>query len=224
MKAARERVRRRVVRVVGLAGWLWGATGAQATDLNLRVESGGQPAVTVSPGATVSYAVVGELSDAASQGLALFSFDLTFSGGGLAPAATPVTAPLTSFAVPAGLNNPQGFGGVPTGGVLRQVGGAQNTINNSFGAFPVGSVTTGVGLAGAPVVLASGQLTAPVTPGSYTLTASGVVANVIRTGATGTPVWDVEPAAPGNLLALTVTVQSTATKATFGRQPGKGKR
>ena len=46
--------------------------------------------------------------------------------------------------MPAGVNNPQGFGGVPGPGGLLQVGGGQNTLNNSFGPYPVGAVTTGV--------------------------------------------------------------------------------
>lgn len=190
-----------------------------ATDLNLKVQSAGSSTVTVLPGAAVSYAVVGELSDALNEGLALFAFDLHFSGGPLAPANAPASSPLLSFAVPAGINNPAGFGGTPVAGALLQVGGAQNTLNNSFAPYPLGSVTTGVALPGFAATLVSGQLTAPLTPGSYMLTPSGLVANVIQAGASGVPVWKVESAVAGTLLPLTVIVQSSAAGA-----PGRSAR
>ncbi len=179
-----------------------------ATNLDVRVRSAGLGTIQVAPGALVNYVVVGELSDASSDGLALFSVDLSWNGGALAPADAPGGAPMTSFATPAGVNNPQGFGGVPIAGGLRQVGGGQNTLNNSFGPYPVGSVTTGVAQLGAAATLAAGQLTAPATPGSYTLGVSRVVANVIVAGATGTPVWRVVPAGPGALSPLVIQVQS----------------
>lgn len=187
------------------------ASGAGATDLGLRLESGGQSAVTVAPGAAVAWSAVGELSDNASDGLALFAFDLQWSGGALAPAATPVTSPMTSFARPLGLANPAGFGGTPGGvGRLLQVGGAQNTIDNTFAPYPTGGVVTGVGAPGQPVVLAAGQLTAPTTPGTYTLAASNVVANVIRPGQTGATFWRVDKASAGTVTPLVVTVGSGA--------------
>ncbi len=196
--------------VAGLVAFVVGAPLLHATNLDVRVRSAGLGNVTVAPGALVNYAVVGELSDALSDGLALFSLDLTWNGAGaLAPLATPSSAPLTSFATPAGVNNPQGFGGVPNGSGLRQVGGGQNTLNNSFGPYPVGSVITGVAQLGAPVTLATGQLTAPLTPGSYTLAVARVVANVIVAGATGTPVWRVAPAGSGTLSPLVIQVQSS---------------
>jgi hypothetical protein len=187
------------------------AAPAFATNLNVRVQSGGSSSVTVPPGATVSWAVVGELSDNLNLGLALFSVDLAWSGGPLAQAANPSSGPMVSFARPAGLTNPAGFGGTVVGGQLRQVGGAQNTINNSFAPFPLGTVITGVAAAGAPVTLASGQLTAPVTPGTYTLTPSGVVANVIRQGETGTPFWHVDRANAGTVQSLVVQVSPSVT-------------
>lgn len=184
----------------------------QATNLDLRIQSGGQGSVTVSPGAVVAYSVVGELSDGLSSGLALFSVDLSFSGGALVPASAPGSAPMLSFATPAGLNNPAGFGGTVKGGQLLQVGGGQNTIKSTFAPFPNGTVVTGVAQQGSPITLVSGSLTAPSLPGSYTLTPSGLVANVIHSGATGNPVWKVEPAGSGTLLGLTVNVQSPATE------------
>lgn len=184
------------------------APAASATDLAVSVLSGGQGSVQVAPGALVSYEARGELTDALSAGLALFSLDLAFGGGPLAPVAAPTAAPMSSFAVPAGVNNPQGFGGLPGPGGLLQVGGGQNTLNNSFGPYPVGAVTLGVAQPGAPVTLAAGQLTAPSQPGTYTLSVARVVANVIAPGATGVPVWKVEPAGPGPLAPLVIEVQS----------------
>lgn len=211
MTAERRERQARAARLVALAALLAAAPVTGATNLGARVRSGGQASVQVAPGASVPWEIIGELSDALSDGLALFSVDLGWNGGTvLAPAANPASAPMTSFAVPAGVNNPQGFGGVAFAGGLRQVGGGQNTLNNSFGPYPVGSVVTGVAQPGTPVTLAAGTLSAPVTPGTYTLSVTRVVANVIAPGASGVPVWKVEPAGAGTLSPLTVQVQSPA--------------
>ena len=177
-----------------------------ATDLNLSAEVGGRNAVRVKPGEIVSYAIVGELSDATSQGLAMVTFDLAFSGGPLTQADNPTANPMLNFATPLGLNNPAGFGGTVTDGTLVQVGGAQNTIANSFAPQPLGSVLTGVGLLGAPEVLATGTLTAPLQVGTYTLSIENVMANVVRAGETGVPFWAVDPAGVGTKTNLTVEV------------------
>lgn len=180
---------------------------AQATDLNLRFRSGGVSFITVAPGTVVNWAAVGELGDAANEGLALFSFDLQWSGGALPPAATPTTGPMLNFARPAGINNPAGFGGTASSpGRLLQVGGAQNTINNLFAPYPTGSVITGVAAPGQPATLVTGQVTAPMQPGTYSLSASNLVANVIRQGETGSPFWHVEKASTGIMTFLTVQV------------------
>jgi hypothetical protein len=193
------------------AALVFGATApAFATNLNVRVQSGGSSAVTVPPGATVNWAVVGELSDNLNAGLALFALDLTWSGGPLTQAANPTSGPMVNFTRPAGLTNPAGFGGTVVGGQLRQVGGAQNTIMNSFAPFPNGTVVTGIAAQGAPVTLASGQLVAPVAPGTYTLAPSAVVANVIRQGETGTPLWHVDRANAGTVQSLVVQVSPAA--------------
>ena len=202
---------------LGTAVIFGAAASAFATNLNVRVQSGGSSSVTVPPGATMSWAVVGELSDNLNAGLALFSVDLGFSGGPLTQAVNPTSGPMLNFTRPAGLTNPpgatnpNGFGGTIVAGQLRQVGGAQNTIKNTFAPYPNGTVLTGVAAAGAPVTLASGQLTAPVTPGTYTLTPSGLVANVIRQGETGTPFWHVDRANAGTVQSLVVQVSPTAT-------------
>jgi hypothetical protein len=179
-----------------------------ASNLDLLVESGGQTTLTVGPGATVPYQVLGELSDNLNEGLAMFSLDLSFSGGPLPPASEPSTSPMVSFDVPAGLTNPAGFGGTVAAGVLRQVGGAQNTINNSLAPYPGGTVVTGVAQNGSPQVLVSGSLTTPYKVGTYTLSPGGVMANVIRQGETGTPFWRVDPAPGGLLTPLSVIVEA----------------
>ena len=184
------------------------AVPAAASNLNLTIQSGGQGTVTVPPGANVPYDIVGVLSDDASDGLAGFSLDLSFSGGPLAKADEPSTPPMLSFDKPAGVTNPAGFGGTVVAGKLVQVGGAQNTIANVFAPYPNGNVVVDVAQIGQAVTLVTGQLTAPVTPGTYTLSMSAVVANVIQQGQDGVPFWRVEKAPPGSLTPLTVIVSS----------------
>ncbi len=179
---------------------------AAATDLNLAATSGGQALLSVAPGAPVPWVVTGELSDNGSQGLAMFAFDLSFSGGPLAPAAAPASQPMLNFTPPLGLANPAGFGGTPAAGALRQVGGAQNTIQNALAPFPNGTVITGVAAPGAPEVLATGTLMAPLAVGTYTLSVTSVMANVVRAAATGSPFWEVEAAGVGTVTHLTVEV------------------
>jgi len=179
---------------------------AAATDLNLSAESGGQNKVVVTPGATVNYAIVGELSNGGSLGLAMVSFDLSFTGGPLTQADAPSGQPMANFAAPLGLNNPAGFGGTVSDGHLVQVGGAQNTILNVFAQLPVGSVVTGITQPGAPQVIATGTLTAPTHVGTYTLDIDNVMGNVVRSGETGVPFWAVDPAGVGNKTSLTIEV------------------
>jgi hypothetical protein len=193
---------------VALAVLLAGAQGLLASNLDLHVQSGGQSSVKVGPGASVPYVIVGELTDNSNQGLAMFSIDLTFSGGPLAPASPPSTSPMVNFDKPAGLTNPAGFGGTPVAGVLRQVGGAQNTINNVLAPYPSGSVLTGVALNGDPEVLVTGSLTTPYKVGTYALTPGAVMANAIRLGETGVDFWRVDPAGPGVITPLSVTVEA----------------
>lgn len=182
---------------------------AQASDLNVSVTTtNGQTLVRVAPGASVPYVVRGELSNATSGGLAMFALDLSFTGGALAQAATPTVMPMQNFAAPFGFVNPAGFGGTPSGGNLLQVGGAQNTINNTLSPTPTGVVIQNVAQAGAPVILAAGTLNAPYHVGDFTLSAGNVLANVLQPGQTGTPFWKVDPAGAGALSGLTIRVQS----------------
>jgi len=184
---------------------------ASATGLNLSVQAGGSNTVVVGPGEHVNYSVVGELSDHASLGLAMFSFDLSYSGGALAQARAPLSDPMKRFAVPEGLNNPAGFGGTQASGMLRQVGGAQNTIRNTSAPVPIGLVLTDVGQPGSPVVLAQGGLSAPNAVGDFTLSARSLFANVIRQGETGQPFWRVDPCAAGGVQNLTIEVRAIQT-------------
>lgn len=189
------------------AGFLLAAAGpALATNLNLSVQSGGSNVVLVLPGTNVAYSVMGVLSDAASDGLAAFSIDLSLSGGPLAPADAPSGPPMVSFNRPAGLTNPAGFGGTPVAGTLVQVGGAQNTIRNVFAPFPNGTVVTGVAQQGQPLALVSGHFIAPTPQGTYTLTPSRIYANVIQPGQNGNPFWRVDKASAGTVTPLTVIV------------------
>lgn len=188
---------------------------ALAADLSVRVVSDtGLDTVTVSPGVTVNYEVLGVLSsNTDNEGLALFGFDLVFDGGALAQADTPTEAPMNNFVIPLGITNPAGFGGttdVPgREGELVQVGGGQNTINNveTNAPYPVGSVVTGLGHT--EIVLASGSLTAPDVNGTYTLSLTNLFANVIKQGETedGT-YWAVEEAGVGTIENLTVEVST----------------
>jgi hypothetical protein len=182
------------------------ASAAAATDLNLDIRANGVHLIDVGPGQTVTYTVTGTLNDNASLGLAMFCFDLTYTGGNLTQAQTPTTDPMKRFAVPEGVNNPAGYGGTLVLGQLQQVGGAQNTINNTFAPIPNGTVLTNVAQPSSPAVLAQGTIKAPDFPGTYTLTAGHLFANVIRQGETGTPFWHVDPCGAGTNQQLLVRV------------------
>lgn len=181
---------------------------ATATDINLSIQSAGSNAITVAPGGQVSYQVVAELSDAANEGLGLLSLDLSFEGGALSPANSPAGAPMNNFDRPLGMTNPIGFGGTPSAGKLLQVGGAQNTWNNTFAPVPMGTVITNIAKPGNALVVVSGTLNAPMKVGDFKLTAENILANVISQGQTGMPFWKVEAAGVGSVTELTVTVSA----------------
>ncbi|MDZ4774748.1 MAG: hypothetical protein SGI72_16610 [Planctomycetota bacterium] len=182
---------------------------AQASDLNVRTQSPWGAVARVAPGATVPFSIEGELSDSASAGLGLFTFDLAFTGGPLIPLGTPTTAPMNNFSAPKGFVNPAGFGGTLQGGVLRQIGGGQNTIRNTLAATPNGTVILNVAQSGAPVSLAAGQLTAPYITGSYSLAPSNVLATAIQSGQGANPLfWKVDHVGQGAIAPLTVIVQA----------------
>lgn len=179
-----------------------------ASDLNLNLRSNGQALVRIGPGGSVPYVIQGELSNGSSGGLAMFALDLSFTGGALSPTATPTTAPMRNFAAPMGFVNPAGYGGTQAGGNLLQVGGAQNTINNTVAPSPNGIVQQNVAQPGTPATLAFGNLVAPYQVGDFHLSATNLQANVLLPGQTGTPFWKVEPAGSGNVSNLVVRVQA----------------
>ncbi|MDF1839239.1 MAG: hypothetical protein P1V35_15330 [Planctomycetota bacterium] len=189
---------------LGLALALALCGSASATDLDLTIVSGGASAVTVGTGDMVSYGVYAETTDGAHQGLAMFAFDLTFDGGALSPVSP--TSAVTAFVAPNGINNPAGFGGTPSGGDLIQVGGAQNTILNTFAPQPVGVLQPGLAMPAAPVFVATGALVAPTQPGTYVLSAQNLFANVLDPTTTGTPFWKVLPCEAGTMGDLVITV------------------
>ncbi len=182
---------------------------AQATDVNIRAtDMDGNGEITVDPGAVVSYKVTAVLSDQVNEGLALIGFDLVFDGGDLEQADTPNTDPMMNFVRNAGIDNPAGYGGTIIDGDLIQIGGGQNTIKNFVDPenpeFPVGTVITGV--AWSDQVVVTGQLTAPNTEGTYTLSIQNLFANVIRDGETGIDFWRTDPAEAGNVEDLRIIV------------------
>ncbi len=193
--------------------------GASSSQLSVAVESGGSDVVAATPGETIRYEIVGLLSDDHNEGLALVGFDLHFTGGELQQADEPsgdpdsgCENPMIHFTKPWGITNPAGFGGTIINGDLIQVGGAQNTVNNTpdNAEFPIGTVLTGVaqpsgcGLA----VLVTGSLAAPTTPGVYTLILENLFANVIREGETGFPFWTTQTARADTVTNLTVYVDA----------------
>lgn len=182
------------------------ALSASASDLHLTVSSNGQSVITVSAGDTIPYAVIGELSDNGTQGLAMFAFNLAFDGGALNQGNTPLVGEMLNFASPLGINNPAGFGGTVVNGDLLQIGGAQNTINNTFAPQPSGMVSLGVALPGAGEVLVTGSLVAPNASGTYTLAVSNLMANGIEASTNGMPFWKVVGVEEGNVTQLTINV------------------
>jgi hypothetical protein len=185
-----------------------------AAELNLTVTSGGQSAIVVGPGASVPWEITGELSTGGSdnQGLNFWIASLSIepAGGSLSPADVPVSAPLLSFVSPHGFANPDGYGGTLVDGVLKQIGGGQNTLKSSL---MLGPVVTGVGHT--PIVLASGTLTAPTAGGLYTLKASEVLGRVIQDGDDGSgPTWLTEWAFEGTVQGLQMIV--TGSCGAFG--------
>ncbi|MCH7886205.1 MAG: hypothetical protein IIC01_13280 [Planctomycetes bacterium] len=200
---------------------VWGGAltqgAAAVARLHVSVESGGSNSITVARGAEVRYEVVGLLSDDANEGLALVGFDLVFDGGDLIPADEPFgepalgcESPMINFTKPWGITNPAGYGGTVIDGNLIQVGGGQNTINNTledFG-FLMGPVLTGVAQPSGcgPAVLVTGTVTAPLTDGTYNLAIMELFANIIVQGETGEVFWASAAAGVGTLTNLRITV------------------
>ncbi len=168
----------------------------------------GDATVYVMAGDTVEYSVVGQLGGDVNQGLAMFAFDLDYSGGALTQAVPPASGNLAQFVTPLGVNNPEGFGGTVRGGDLLQIGGAMNTIANTFAPVPSGMVVTGIAQ-GASETLATGSLTAPAAAGTYVLSVSNVFANALET-LQPAGFWSVKPVDAAAPTALTVVVLDCA--------------
>ena len=190
---------------------------AGTTKLNVRVGSGGSKSFATVPGGLVNYQVIGLLSDDDNQGLALVGFDLDFDGGDLSQADTPMgdpdsgcENPMIHFTKPWGITNPAGFGGTIINGDLIQVGGGQNTFNNTpdNAPFPIGAVLLGVAQPSGcgPALLVTGALTAPSVPGLYTLALENLFANIITADATGDYFWTTRAAGVGTVVNLTIVV------------------
>lgn len=204
---------KRLLTIALAAGFSGGA--ALASNLNTSVESDGSNNIDVAPGQVVTYEVIGELDDMLNVGLALAGYDLEFSGGPLEPADEPADdTNMAQFKRPNGVTNPDGYGGTIIEGVLRQVGGGANTINNDIdnAPFPLGIVIENIAHPGSPEVLVTGTLTIPedaVENDVFTLNLTNLFANVIKQGETGEPpqnFWKTEAAGVGTNTDLTMTV------------------
>lgn len=198
------------LRLLGLALVATSST-AIASDLDVTVHSNGSSSLTVAPGAVVPFTVTLELGDSATDGLAGFSLDLSFDGGPLTAATAPSSGPTLAFRSPEGFSNPAGFGGTLISGALRQVGGGQNTILNTFAPQPVGSILFDVAQPGNGLVVLTGTVQAPTEGGSFTLTATNVLANGIVADQFGFPFYAVEALTP-HVTDLVITVPATLTR------------
>lgn len=184
-----------------------GAFAQTTVDLAVRSSAGSQT-VYLAPGEALDYEIAAELGGDPSEGLAMFAFDLSYSGGSLTQVVPPASGPLLEFVAPQGFNNPEGYGGTQRGGDLLQIGGAMNTIANTFAASPAGTVATGVANGG-EVLLATGSLTAPNQTGTFEVVISNVFANALdELDPAG--FWRVQPALAGTLDALTIVVLDCA--------------
>jgi hypothetical protein len=201
---------------------------APSLDLTVRRDDGSST-IVVAPGETINFEIHGMLSsDTDNEGLALFGLDLTNSGGPLDgsvvinPTADPI---MQNFTRNLGITNPDspcppacGFSGTMINDDLVQVGGGQNTINNTAAnaPFPIGGVIVNVAHPPLGQILAEGTITAPAGVGVYTLSipVSSVFANVISPGqgcapnpADPTTFCSAEAATVGTIINLQYTVE-----------------
>ncbi len=227
------------------------ASAAMGANLNVSVEQpDGSNTINVLAGATVEYSVMGQLdTDADNRGLALAGFDLELLNEGTGTQAAPLPqadeptgVEMLNFAVPEGINNPAGFGGTDSGGKLLQVGGAQNTINNTLdctvdadcpGAsnlcdggtctasapFPLGTVIENLGHT--EIELAKGSLTVPNGRGGtcYVLALTDLFANVISTTQNSPDFLATEAAGAGTIDNLTICIETCAAAAVLTSAP-----
>ncbi len=209
-------------KLVGLtAAFALMAVPALGANLNIAVQnSDGASSVTVAPGGVVNYQIVGTLSDANNDGLALWGSDLAMSPSVLLSPATPGPS-MGSFVSPQGITNPAGYGGTQSGNNLLQIGGGQNTIKNTIdnAPFPIGAVVEGI--AQSQVVLATGSVTMPGAAGVYTLALSNVFANEIVDGqiALNGAFFQTVASGVGTVGNLTINVGAAAVSITASNPP-----
>ncbi len=147
-----------------------------------EVEITATSSTAVAPGGTVDYEITGLVSSGDNLGLALCGVDLT-TDTGVGPQDQAVEGPsMGPFVMNDGITNPDGYGGTVDADDLLQIGGGQNTIGNDgitpHPVFPVGVVVEGIAQ-GSSVVLATGTITAPAAPGTYTVSLVDPFANVL---------------------------------------------
>lgn len=207
---------KRVFAVAAIVGMI--AVSVQASNINIAVQGpAGEPTVNVQPNTSVQYRIVADLTDTNNEGLALIGLSMNYTGGDIGTQANnPAGAfncgnPMPAFVVPDGIGNPAGYGGTMIGGDLIQIGGAQNTINNTAenAPFPVGAVITGVAKPNpgcGQAVIATGSFSIGAAEGDFQLQAFDVFANVIKSGETGIPFWATEAAGVGTVTNLNVHV------------------
>jgi len=162
-----------------------------------EVEITATSGTAVAPGGTVDYEITGLVSSGDNLGLALCGVDLTTDTGVAQGQAVEGTS-MAPFVKDDGITNPAGYGGTVDADDLLQIGGGQNTIGNDgiapHPAYPSGVVVEGIAQ-GSSVVLAEGTITAPATPGTYTVSLVDPFANVLLADQGG-GVYTVEAATP----------------------------
>lgn len=197
--------------VVGLTASL--ATAAVTFDVSVTTTTGGD-ITKANRGDTVSFQIRGMLdSPSNNEGLAAFSVDLRMTGPdevnlGSAATVTEGDAVMDNFSRNEGYDNM--FGGTPNNNDLVQIGGASNSIDNDpladpFLPFPGDGGIVPLDVGHSEVVLAAGTVIMPMTTGTYTLTVSQVLANVISMGERG-PIFATEMAVAGTITPLTINV------------------
>ena len=209
-------------RVMALVAGMW-VTAARADTLELRVVTdGGASAAVASPvGGWVDIAIQGKLaSPGATAGLALWAGDLVNTGTiGLDMADADVCvlvapAGMVGFDRDAGWTSPGGlsaYGGTGNGQLNRllQIGGGQNTMNNTAPAvYPVGVVTVGVANTGTWTNLATGSVFVSGQEGqTVVLNLERTFASTINSGQAG-PFYAITPALTDvSATPLTITVE-----------------
>lgn len=172
------------------ASLLCAASVASAATVTLSLSSP-QNGLEVGPCSSVTWTISYTVSTGDNAGLALLACDLSQGDNNPVrfdlPPAAGVPAAMTNFARPAGISNPNGYGGSQRGTAgqrnLVQIGGGQNTFGTArpagTGIAESANVVAGLGQSGS-VVLATGSFTAPATQGAYTFSINNAVANVLQ--------------------------------------------